>query len=372
LWDAYVTSHPDSTLYHLSGWKKVIEDTYGHKTHYLIAIDPGTPDTNSAVTSADRRLTGDARIIGILPLVHLKHLVFGNNLISMPFLDLGGVLADSEEAEEALLGAAVELGNTLGVSTIEIRHLQPELRLSQPLAASWQRDLSQDESPPETSYYTRSHKVRMLLDLPDSSADLMKSFKTKFRTKIRLPEKKGCSAKFGSDELIDQFYSVFIKNMRDLGSPVHSRQLFKNVVKAFPKQTRICVVTADRKPVAAGIIISFKDTVYNPWASSLKEYTSIRPNTLLYWKFLEYACDSGYDFFDFGRSSPDGNTYKFKEQWGAVPIQLHWHFIYSGKTLPENDSPDNPLYKKAISVWQKLPVSATRILGPMIRKHIGL
>ena len=37
-WDAYVHAHPRALLYHLSGWKKVIEKTYGHKTYYLMAI----------------------------------------------------------------------------------------------------------------------------------------------------------------------------------------------------------------------------------------------------------------------------------------------------------------------------------------------
>ena len=37
-WDTYVNAHPQSTLYHVSGWKNVIEKTYGHKTYYLMAI----------------------------------------------------------------------------------------------------------------------------------------------------------------------------------------------------------------------------------------------------------------------------------------------------------------------------------------------
>ncbi|MFV9692185.1 MAG: hypothetical protein ACNY01_14685, partial [Desulfobacteria bacterium] len=37
-WDTYVYNHPHATLYHLSGWKNVIERTYGHKTYYLMAV----------------------------------------------------------------------------------------------------------------------------------------------------------------------------------------------------------------------------------------------------------------------------------------------------------------------------------------------
>ena len=93
---------------------------------------------------------------------------------------------------------------------------------------------------------------------------------------------------------------------------------------------------------------------------------------MLYWTMLEYACDNGLKYFDFGRSSPDEGTYKFKEQWGTIPTVLHWHYIaLDGQPISEETS-EKSKFEKAIRFWQKIPVPVTKIIGPMIRKHIGL
>ena len=71
---------------------------------------------------------------------------------------------------------------------------------------------------------------------------------------------------------------------------------------------------------------------------------------LLYWSLLEYSSDHGYTTFDFGRSSVEASTYRFKAQWGAEPHQLHWHYwLREGEEMP-GLTPDNPKYQLAIRV----------------------
>jgi hypothetical protein len=106
------------------------------------------------------------------------------------------------------------------------------------------------------------------------------------------------------------------------------------------------------------------------FSSSLKEYNRFGPNMLLYWSVLKFACEKGYIVFDFGRSTVGEGTYKFKEQWGAKPVQLFWHYwLKNGGSLPELN-PKNPKCRLAIKVWQRLPVALTRFLGPMIVKNL--
>ena len=220
----------------------------------------------------------------------------------------------------------------------------------------------------------------MILDLPESSEALLAGFKSKLRSQIRKPIKEGLAVKVGGLELLDSFYKVFCINMRDLGSPVHSRLFIGRVLEEFPEDSRICAVFNGDTPLAAGIIIGFNGTVYNPWASSLKKYGRLSPNMLLYWTMLQYASDNGYRSFDFGRSSIEESTYKFKEQWGAKPKQLHWYYIYLDKPEhahsgrePQADAVDaKSQFGLAIRVWRKMPVSLTQILGPPLRKYIGL
>ena len=392
-WDEYVYNHPKATLYHLSGWKKVIDKTYGHKTYYLIATKYNSkPETRNALQKSTEDLSGNSyelnsnHVVGILPLVHLKHLLFGNSLISIPFFDLGGILADDENTEKALLSEVIKLGQELKVENIELRHVEQLswLANSSKLTANAKKDIPMNYDlslPRETrsmfhrgamSCVTKSHKVRMLLDLPESSEVLMQSFKAKLRSQIKKPLKEGLKFKVGGVELLDDFYKVFSINMRDLGSPVHSKSLMKNVLEEFPKESRIIMVYKDDQPIACSLIVGFTDTLENPWASALRQYSRLSPNMLLYWTMLEYACDNGLKYFDFGRSSPDEGTYKFKEQWGAVPTPLHWHYIaLDGQPIGEETS-EKSKFERAIQYWQKLPVPVTKIIGPMIRKHIGL
>jgi FemAB-related protein (PEP-CTERM system-associated) len=212
----------------------------------------------------------------------------------------------------------------------------------------------------------------MLIELPESSEILMKSFKSKLRSQIKKPLKEGLKAKNGGLELLNDFYKVFTVNMRDLGSPVHSKTLIRNVLEEFRDDAKIVMVYKGSEPVACSLIMGFNDVLENPWASALRKYSRLSPNMLLYWKMLEYGCENGFKKFDFGRSTPGEGTYKFKEQWGAKPEPLHWHCISLNGRPKDTGLSEKSKFDKAIQYWQKLPVPVTRILGPRIRKYIGL
>jgi FemAB-related protein (PEP-CTERM system-associated) len=230
---------------------------------------------------------------------------------------------------------------------------------------------------PLTPQWTvKAHKVRMLLSLPNSSEELMKGFKSKLRSQIKRPQNAGFSDKLGGGELLDDFYRVFSLNMRDLGSPVHSKALFQKIFKCFSDRTKIILVYNQDEPIAGSIILKFKDTVANPWASALRKYSRDSPNMMLYWRMLSHAADEGYKFFDFGRSTPSEGTYRFKTQWGAKPYTMYWYSLYlnSSKYIEATDEDGSGGRKRELveNFWQRLPEPVARMLGPMIRKHIEL
>jgi FemAB-related protein (PEP-CTERM system-associated) len=328
-WDEFVTRHPDAQAPHLSGWKQVIEKSFGHSCHYLVARDHG-------------------RVRGILPLTHLRSKLFGSFLISMPYLNYGGIVAEEQETRQALFEHACELGKQRQAAHLELRHVAALL----------------DNIP------TKQHKVNMLLDLPDKPETLWDGFKAKLRSQIRKPQKDGLTARLGREDELQNFYRVFAINMRDLGTPVYSIKFFENILATFPRQAHICTIYREREPLASGLVFGFREVLEIPWASALRAYNALAPNMLLYWSVLEFAMQQGYRRFDFGRSTPNEGTYKFKEQWGAKPVALHWQYwLANGGALPEIN-PHNPRYQLMIRAWQKLPVGLTRLLGPAIVKNI--
>ncbi|MCI0557583.1 MAG: GNAT family N-acetyltransferase [Nitrososphaera sp.] len=345
------------------GWRDVIHNTYGHATYYVMACER---EDDAGRENSEGPGKSTVNVLGVLPLVHLKHAVFGNYLVSLPFLDGGGVLADCRAAEQALLFEAIRLGREVGAARIELRHEQPLLWWDE-ISALYMENAGE---PLKTAAGT--HKVRMLLTLPDSFQTLTKAFNSKLRNQINKPLKEGLSSRTGGIELLADFYRIFLANMRDLGSPVHSIKLMQQVLREFPEQSKIIVVYGANEPMASALVVGFNRILANPWASSLRKYAPLSPNMLLYFRMLEYACDNKYQTFDFGRSSPGEGTYKFKEQWGAVPAPLYWYCIsVDGKPLDLERS-DKARFEKAIRYWKMLPLPVTRIIGPSIRKHIGL
>ena len=158
--------------------------------------------------------------------------------------------------------------------------------------------------------------------------------------------------------------------MRDLGTPVYSRRLFERVLAVFPGSARVGVVRLGNQTVASAIAVAHQDTIEVPWASSLREHASLCPNMLLYWNLIARAADEGLNVFDFGRSSPNAGTYRFKEQWGAKPEPLVWEYRLLGSREVPVQGPDNPNAGLAIRMWKRLPLGMTRVIGPTIVRNI--
>jgi len=158
--------------------------------------------------------------------------------------------------------------------------------------------------------------------------------------------------------------------MRDLGTPVYPRSLFAAALSEFPQETRIFVVRHAGGPAAAGFVLGNRGTLEIPWASSLRRFNALGVNMLLYWAVLEYACAAGYRRFDFGRSTVDSGTYRFKRQWGAQPEQLHWHYWMRDGGAPPVLNHSNPKFKLAVSAWQRLPLSVANRIGPLVARNL--
>jgi FemAB-related protein (PEP-CTERM system-associated) len=212
----------------------------------------------------------------------------------------------------------------------------------------------------------KQHKVSMMLTLPETKQAAWDGLDRKVRNQIRKAQKSGLSAAIGGGELLDGFYDVFARNMRDLGTPVYPQTFFAETLRQFPDRARIVVVRHGKQPVAAGFISTFRDVVEVPSAGSLREFRPQCPNHLLYWTVIEHAIDAGFGVLDFGRSTPGEGTFLFKEQWGARPGPLSWEYqLLSGHDVPDR-SPANAKFAPAIAVWKCLPVGLTKLMGPRV------
>jgi len=328
-WDTYLETVPGGHNSQRWGWKQTVEETYGHKSYYWIATDGGVTQ-------------------GVLPLVLIESRLFGRFLVSVPFATYGGILASSQEAHEKLLSAATELADKLNV-----RHI--ELRQGEPWTCGW---------------LDVSSKVAMVVRLTACSEDMWRHLSSRLRNKVRKAEREGLSCQWGGKEAVNDFYSVFAINMRNLGTPVYPRQWFLNLCQFHPENSQILILRDEDRPVAATFVTWFGDMVELPWIASLSDGRRKYATELLYWTALKWAVERGFRNLDFGRCTPKGGVYRFKQQWLCNEERLHWYYwLAPGRSVPQL-RPDNAHYRLAIRAWQHLPLSVANRLGPHIVRSI--
>lgn len=335
-WDEYVSKHTQASPYHRFSWLESVEQAYHHQTIAWLALDENN------------------NLIGVLPAIKITPPFGKAKLSALPFCDLGGVLADSDAIEQLLINHANNFCKSQEIVVFEHRK-------------SGQQD--------ETIDIHALAKVRMLLALPENSEQLFSNFKSKLRSQIRKAEKNGLTSSTGRDQKhLDGFYQVFARNMRDLGSPVHSKEWFEQVIKNYGNNAIIANVYKDEAVIGAGIVLFNGEKCSIPWASTNSDFNRLAPNMQLYWTLLAYACDNGAKEFDFGRSTPNEGTYKFKKQWGAEPFPLQWQMYKNGQLMTESSKTSSSGNARQLieNIWKKLPVNISIAIGPKIRKYISL
>ncbi|MGH7279082.1 MAG: FemAB family XrtA/PEP-CTERM system-associated protein [Candidatus Rokuibacteriota bacterium] len=327
-WDRFVEQHPHATVAHLSAWGRIIAGAYGHETIYVGAEEGG-------------------ELGGVLPLVSISSRLFGRCLVSMPFLDYGGVLAvPGSEAEAALANAALGLAQARGAS----------LGLRQFSATGLPHTVAEG-------------RVTMLLPLaPEES--VWKALPSERRNRVRKGEKNGLTAAWCGAEGLEDFYPVFAVNMRDLGSPVHSRRFFALMLEELPGTARVLLVRdREGRTVGAAVCLFFRDTIMVPWVSSLREAFALCPNFVLYWEVIRFGCRHGYRVLDLGRSFRNAGTFEFKRQWGAAPHPLPWIFVGAPGAPPSVDR-DASRFGLLVRAWKKVPVPVANRVGPWVRRQV--
>ena len=294
-----------------------------------------------------------------LPLMLVQSRLFGRFLVSLPYLNSGGILLGAEDIDHgsmvhSLIDRAVELADELDVKYLELRH---ERRFEHP-----------------AFNYERTDKVHMRLTLPGSADELMASYKSKLRSQVKKANENPFVVRFGGMELLEDFYGVFAHNMRDLGTPVYSKNLFRQILSSFAKmadgsRAELCVVSLEKRPVSVALLVHHGKRTEVPSASALRKFNPTNVNMWMYWQLLQRAIDQGSSEFDFGRSTIGAGTYKFKEQWGARPSTAVWQY-YVRHGDPADMRPDSKGKQRLVKIWQRIPVPLTKIIGPHVVRGI--
>lgn len=318
--------HPDHDI----RWLRVFAQAMGHSTYLIEAVQ-------------------DGRTVGLLPLAYVRSFLFGRFLVSLPYLNSAGVQTSDTDIGARLSQAAADLTDELDCRFLELRH---ETAIAAPCLTE-----------------QMTAKVHMRLPLPSTVEDLRAGLKSKVRSQVKKSEDQGFETHWGREDLLADFYDLFARRMRDLGTPVYGRGLFQSILSEFPDEAEICCIRADGTPAAAALLLHGGGLTEVPSASALSRFNPQNVNMFMYWQLLTRAVQRGQDTFDFGRATIDSSTYRFKKQWGAEPHPAVWQY-YVRRGSAADMRPESGRRKLLIQAWQHLPVWLTKLIGPGIVRGI--
>jgi FemAB-related protein (PEP-CTERM system-associated) len=277
----------------------------------------------------------------------VKSWLFGNALVSVPFLVYGGPIASGDDSMQALTSAAKDLARDLDVDYLELRNRTA-------LEGEWHR---------KDNYVTFRKRI-------DPSAEVnLQSIPRKQRAMIRKGMKAGLVPE--TDEHAGRLYEALLECKRNLGTPFFDRSWLDSIKKEFGDAARITTVTHESRTVCSVMSFLFRDEVLPYYGGGGELARDLKGNDFMYWAVMEEACKEGMSIFDYGRSAIDSGAFRFKKHWGFEPEPLHYqYFLVGAKELP-NLSPNNPKYQLLVETWKRLPLSVAGRVGPPLARRLA-
>jgi len=329
VWDDYVRDHPEGSPFHLTAWRKAVVNALGYEAPYLVA----------------RR---DRQVVGVLPLVHAKTRLFGNNLISTAFSVGGGLICDDDSVAEALSREAISLGEEKKVESLELRSEKAHF----------------DGWPTKAETY-----AGYVGTLSDDADERLKAIPRKKRADVR----KGIKADFPVDAnaSVDAFYELYARNLHALGTPIMPKKWYAALKEAFGDDCEVATVQGPDGPVVGLLSFYHKDTVYPYYVGATAEARRLHAFDHVYWTLMDRAVARGCTKFDFGRSKIGTGAADYKKHWGFEGVPLEYQFHLFGDNAMPDINPNNPKYARFVKIWKKLPFGATKVLGPVLARQMA-
>ncbi|HBA27642.1 MAG TPA: FemAB family PEP-CTERM system-associated protein [Nitrospinae bacterium] len=337
-WNRFLSESENASFASLFDWKAVYEEVFGFKTFYLL-------------------IKGNKKVRGILPLILIKSPLIGKGsfLISTPYITQSGICLNGFNVDPTpVIDRLSQLIKDCGARYVEIRQIIPFM---------------------SDTLFTRKDNFTFQIDLSKGAEKLWEGFTPKVRNQIRKAQKSGIEIVTGKDKyFIDSFYHVFSKRMKELSFPAYPKKYIESIIKNFNNNSRIILARYKGKVIGGMLLISFSDTLSNPYAATLVEYNSLCPNNLMYWEAIQQGARDGFSVFDMGRSQAGRGTYEFKKQWGAEPVQLYYQYLFAEDEKENREKffnlEESPLFNIYSFVWRRLPTTVTNLIGNYLVKQL--
>jgi len=339
-----IVKNVDST--HKKDWKNYLHNkdatTFADDPRWLDLIDEhyGFPQYRSFVRDG-------ANVRGSLALTLTDHPLFGRYLATAPFANYGGFHYDNNNARDSLVAFAENISEELNVKYVVLRHNHNDMDLPD----RWKMN---------NIYATY---VIHLNKEPDHF--FQHSIKNNARRQVKKAFREGLKIKFGTFNLLDDFWNIITRSMKELGSPYHSKNYLLKLLDIWGEDAKIGIVyTKEDHPYGCCLLMFHKDTAVLLHANILYHMRAVGGGDFLYWSFISECCKRGFSQLDLGRSLIGSGNERFKMKWNPTVYPLnYWYYLHKAKSVP-NLNQSNSLYNVPRKIWSGLPLVIQRKFGP--------
>lgn len=316
-----------------------------HRPAWLLAVEAGTGQRAAGLV-AERLGT----ITGWLPLTEVRSALFGTALVSSGFGVGGGILALGDDTAQNLAVAAERRALQGGFASIEVR--------GGPVPDEWHS-------------WSDKHCGFERALAGDDEAELL-AIPRKARAEVRRGLGFGHRVTVGRGPGdLAAHYACYSESVRNLGTPVFPKALFRAMLEAFPDSSDILTVWQGETPLASVLSFYHGGAVLPFWGGGSFAARGARANEVMYYELMLHARRKGMQRFDFGRSKTGSGPFAFKKNWGFEPQPL----TYGAWSVPgapaRNIDPTDASYSRKIELWKKLPLPIANILGPWIARGLA-
>ncbi|MCR8636747.1 GNAT family N-acetyltransferase [Paenibacillus radicis (ex Xue et al. 2023)] len=331
-WDRFAWSK--GTVFHTTAFRQILVSSFGYKCKYHVILNEQN------------------RICAIIPLIAGRNLGLKKVGVSLPFVNYTDICADSEESFKFTLDSLIKLKDKYRLNYIELRLKDQNLDSSE-----WSLNL---------------HNHTFVLSLSDNEEEVLSQSTGSNRNHVRKVYKNNWFSVSFDTAHMEAFYKVYVKRMKQLGSPAQDIRFFKSFLEYLPEHAFLLSVLDNQTgEVVGGMLLlasPSNSTLYYPYGANLSEYNNKYLNNFMYWEAVRLGIRNGLKFLDLGRSQTGSGTYKYKEQWGAKPEQLKY-LVYNGSGK-ESGPPDRESLSFFVQLWKVTPSFITDRVGKQLIKYL--
>lgn len=321
------------TFYHLPQWYALLHDTYGHDSVYILATD------------------NDGRVLGFMPITFVEIPLLGKKAISSPYqISVGGVLCCDAHVAECLYGEAIIQCQKRGVEFLEIRSAE---------YAEVMDKLGFEKVVTNCSV--------TLCSLDDcTKGNIRKGHRSDFNKakKFGVELTKGTS--------LDDwraFYELYETEQRAHGAPGHGWSFLKSLHEMFPDNALVRLAWKDDICVGGMLLFCFGDTVFYKQGAMPGAYVVHGVAKYLIWETMQEMKNAGYKYFNFGLThNSQTHLLSYKEGFAASSEELVFYARSFGGHKVTNIGDVYSGHGFLKKVWQNLPLSVTKIMGPIVSR----